>query len=159
MIIKKYVIIVKSLSNKDGYMILNELVIKLDVFIKIIKRYIVDLNSVLSKYDLVIVFFRGIGYKLSGFKNNIVRVIKEVNKYIDGFLDDFEELRMLNIICMFINRNYMSIEVMVEELNLSIVVINKLFSKFKRKFEKYDLVIKFKFYYGSYIYGEEINIR
>ncbi len=66
---------------------------------------------------------------------------------------------MSNIICMLINRNYMSIEAMAEELNLSIAAINKLSSKLKRKLEKYDLVIKSKPYYGSYIHGEEINIR
>ena len=159
MITKKHAIIVKSLSNKDGYMTSNELAIKLDVSTKTIKRYIADLNSVLSKYDLVIASSRGIGYKLSGSKNNIARAVKEANKYIDGFLDDSEESRMSNIICMLINRNYMSIEAMAEELNLSIAAINKLSSKLKRKLEKYDLVIKSKPYYGSYIHGEEINIR
>lgn len=159
MITKKHAVIVKSLSNKDGYMTSNELAIKLDVSTKTIKRYIADLNSVLSKYDLVIASSRGIGYKLSGSKNNIARAVKEANKYIDGFLDDSEESRMSNIICMLINRNYMSIEAMAEELNLSIAAINKLSSKLKRKLEKYDLVIKSKPYYGSYIYGEEINIR
>ncbi len=38
---------------------------------------------------------------------------------------------MSNIICMLINRNYMSIEAMAEELNLSIAAINKLSSKLK----------------------------
>ncbi|MGO0807113.1 helix-turn-helix domain-containing protein, partial [Clostridioides difficile] len=47
----------------------------------------------------------------------------------------------LSFCFLLINRNYMSIEAMAEELNLSIAAINKLSSKLKRKLEKYDLVI------------------
>lgn len=160
MITKKHAMIVKYLNEKDGYTTSNELATLLDVSTKTISRYITDINDYLKKYDVEISSSRGIGYKLSGSKSNIISAVKEAKKYINGFLDDdSDESRISNIICMFINKTYISIDEIAEELNLSTGATNKLVAKVKEKIKKYNLLIKSKPYYGSYISGEEINFR
>lgn len=160
MITKKHATIVIYLNDKDGYVTSNELARLLDVSTKTIKRYISDLNNIVKEYDVEISSSRGIGYKLSGSKANTLRLVKEAENYINGFLDDdSDESRIGNAICRFINKTYISVEEMSEELNLSIGATNKLVTKIKEQIKKYDLIIKSKPYYGSYIYGEEINFR
>lgn len=160
MISKKHAIIVKYLNDKEGYTTSNELANILDVSTKTISRYILDINNYLKKYNVEISSSRGIGYKLSGSKENILTVVKEAKKYINGFLeDDSEESRIGNIICMFINKTYISIEEIAEELNLSVGATNKVIVKVRGKIKKYNLSIKSKPYYGSYICGDEINFR
>lgn len=160
MITKKHATIVIYLNDKDGYVTSNELASLLDVSTKTIKRYISDLNNVVKEYDVEISSSRGIGYKLSGSKANTLRLVKEAENYINGFLDDdSDESRIGNAICRFINKTYISVEEMSEELNLSVGATNKLVTKIKEQIKKYDLIIKSKPYYGSYIYGEEINFR
>lgn len=160
MITKKHATIVIYLNDKDGYVTSNELATLLDVSTKTIKRYISDLNNVVKEYDVEISSSRGIGYKLSGSKANTLRLVKEAENYINGFLDDdSDESRIGNAICRFINKTYISVEEMSEELSLSVGATNKLVTKIKEQIKKYDLIIKSKPYYGSYIYGEEINFR
>lgn len=160
MITKKHAIIVKYLSNKDGYTTSNELATLLDVSTKTIKRYILDINDYLKKHDVEISSSRGIGYKLNGSKSSIFNVVKEAKKYINGFIeDDSDESRISTAICMLINNTYVSIDEIAENLNLSIGATNKLTTKIKESIKKYDLTIKSKPYHGSYIFGEEINLR
>ena len=160
MITKKHAIIVKYLNDKDGYTTSNELATLLDVSTKTIKRYISDINDYLKKHDVEISSSRGIGYKLNGSKSSILNVVKEAKKYINGFVeDDSDESRISTTICMFINNTYVSIEDISEKLNLSIGATNRLTSKIKESIKKYDLTIKSKPYHGSYIFGEEINLR
>ena len=160
MISKKYAIIVKYLNDKDGYTTSKELATLLDVSTKTIKRYISDINYDLKKHNVEISSSRGIGYKLRGSKSNILNVVKEAKKYINGFLeDDSDESRISAVICMFINKSYVSIDEVAENLNLSIGATNRLTTKIKESIKKYDLTIKSKPYHGSYIFGEEINIR
>lgn len=160
MITKKHAVIVTYLNDKDGYATSNELAILLDVSTKTVKRYILDLNSIVKVYDVEISSSRGVGYKLSGSKSNILRLVKESKNHINGFLnDDSDESRISNAICKFINKTYISIDDMAEELNLSVGATNKLATKIKEKIKKYDLIIKSKPYYGSYICGDEINLR
>lgn len=160
MITKKHATIIKYLSDKDGYTTSKELAKLLDVSTKTIKRYISDLNSYLKKYDVEISSSRGMGYKLIGTKSDISNLLKEAENYIEGFLDDdSDESRISNVICMFINNKYMSVDEISEKLNLSIGATNKTVSKVKENLKKYNLIIKSKPYYGSYIYGKEINLR
>ncbi|MGL4912963.1 MAG: BglG family transcription antiterminator [Romboutsia sp.] len=160
MITKKHAIIVKYLNDKDGYTTSNELATLLEVSTKTIKRYISDINDYIKKYNVEISSSRGIGYKLNGTKSNLANLLDEAKQYINGFVeDDSDESRITNTICMFINKQYISIEDIADNLNLSIGATNKLATKIKETIKRYNLTIKSKPYYGSFIFGEEISLR
>lgn len=160
MITKKHAKIIKFLSDKDGYTTSKELANLLNMSTKTIKRYIADLNDYLKKHDVEISSSRGIGYKIIGSKYDISNIVKEAENYIEGFLDDdSDESRISSVICLFINNKYISVDEVAEKLNLSIGATNKIICKVKECLKKYNLIIKAKPHYGSYIFGEEINLR
>lgn len=160
MINKKYALIVKYLNERNEYVTSNELAVLLKVSTKTITRYIDDINYYIKNYNVEICSSRGMGYKIIGSRNNINKVVNEAKKYIDELSDDDSyDSRIRNIICIFINNRFITAEKIADELNLSIGSTNKLISEVKRKINKYDLKIKSKPYYGSYIEGDEVDIR
>lgn len=157
---KKESIIIKYLSKSKGYVTANELANLLDVSTKTITRSISSLNKFLKKYSVEIVSYRGLGYEMCGNKENISKVVQMAQDCIDGIgEDDGTENRISSAISLLINRDYISIDKISEELNLSQASISKLFLKVKEVVIKYDLNIKSKPCYGSYIVGDEKKIR
>jgi len=160
MISKKHSIIIKYLTEKNEYVTAVELSQLLDVSIRTIKRYIIDLNYSLNDYGVEIASTKGIGYKLKGSTKEIKRIKDEAVKLIEGFeSDDSLEGRIKKILNIFLNNDYVKVEELSDNLNLSIPSINKLISKVKITLKEYELNIISKPFHGSQIVGEELNIR
>ena len=160
MISKKHSIIIKYLSEKNEYVTAVELSLLLEVSIRTIKRYIKDLNYFLTDYGVEVASTKGIGYKLKGSAKEI-RIIKDqAVKFIEGFeTDDSLEGRIKNVLCIFLNNDYVKVEELSDKLCLSIPSINKLIAKIKGLLKEYELNIISKPFHGSEIVGEEIKIR
>lgn len=160
MISKKHSIIVKYLTEKDEYVTAVELSQLLEVSIRTIKRYIKDLNNSLADYGIEVASTKGIGYKLKGSTKEISRIKSEAVKFIEGFeMNDSLEGRIKQVLCIFLNSDYVKAEELSDKLNLSIPSINKLTSKVKSILKEYELNILSKPFHGSKIIGEEFKIR
>lgn len=160
MISKKHSIIIKYLSEKNEYVTAVELSLLLEVSIRTIKRYIKDLNYFLTDYGVEVSSTKGIGYKLKGSAKEIRLIKIEAIKFIEGFeTDDSMEGRIKNVLCIFLNNDYVKVEELSDKLNLSIPSINKLIAKIKGRLKEYELNIISKPFHGSEIVGQEIKIR
>lgn len=152
-------VIVKYLSEKDGYTTANELSSILGVSTKTIKRAIGNINLDLKDYNVNIISSRGLGYILEGSKKDVGRIHLKAESMLKYVNNDSLETRVNSIICMLINNDYVSVEEISEELNLSMASTNKVFSQMKKTLSNYNLSIKSKPCYGSFIIGSEYNLR
>lgn len=160
MISEKHSIIIKYLTEKNEYVTAVELSQLLKVSIRTIKRYIKDLNYSLTDYGVEVASTKGIGYKLKGSTKEIRRINSEAVKFIEGFeMNDSLEGRIKNVLCVFLNSDYVKADELSYKLNLSIPSINKLTSKVKIILKEYDLNIISKPFRGSKIVGDELKIR
>jgi lichenan operon transcriptional antiterminator len=151
---------IKYLTEKDGYVTAEELSRQLEVSIRTIKRYVQDLNYFFSKYGTEIFSTKGIGYKVRGPAKEIRKISEEAAKCIEGFqMDDSTEGRITKILCTFFNKDYINAEELSDTLNLSIASTNKLIANVKGILKEYDVSIMSKPFHGSKIVGEEIKIR
>ncbi|MEF9992060.1 MAG: PTS sugar transporter subunit IIA [Romboutsia sp.] len=160
MLTKKESIIIKHLSENKGYTTASELGNILGVSTKTIKRAISNINQYLKGFNVNIVSSRGVGYTLEGSKKDISRLSSKAQNMINGLIEeDSLENRIDSTICLLINNDYISIEEISEELKLSLASINKLLAQVKKILLDYELNIKSKPCYGSYIVGKEDNLR
>lgn len=160
MITRKHSMIVRYLSEKDEYVTALDLGKKLEVSTRTIKRYIKDLNYLFKDQGVEISSIKGVGYKLSGSAKDISKIVEKAERQIKGLeIDDSTEGRINAAICIMLNKEYISVQRLADELNLSIPSTNKLITNIKELLKKYDLKIISKPYYGSKIIGEELNIR
>lgn len=157
---KKHYLIIKYLSDKDACLTSAEMAQKIGMSTRTVKRYINDINYELKKMGVEIIALKGIGYKLTGTPKVLQGVLKEALRVIDGFeIDDSIEGRVENAINLLINNDTLNADEMAEKLNLSTSSFNKMTSKIKECIKKYNLTIASKPHYGTYIDGEELNIR
>lgn len=160
MITKKHSIIIKELNEKNEYVTAAELSEKVGVSVRTIKRYIKDLNYFLKEKGVVISSIKGVGYKFSGSAKEIKKIVEEAEGYIEGFkFDDSLEGRISSAICIMLNKEYISVEELSNELNLSVPSTNKLICNIKQMLERYNLKLVSKPHYGTKIEGKEISIR
>lgn len=160
MISKRHSIIIKYLTEKDEYVTAMELSQLLDVSVRTIKRYIADLNYSLTDYGVEVFSTRGIGYKLNGSLKNIKILNNKAIKFIEGFeTNDSMEGRIKKVLCTFFNNDFVRVEELSNNLNLSIPSINKLIVKVKNILKEYELNIVSKPFYGSKIVGNELKLR
>lgn len=159
MLTKKSSMIINHLCNKDGYTTANELSSILDVSTKTVKRAMSDINQSIKEYNVSIVSSRGLGYIIEGSKKDIDALYAISQTFLDGMKEDSIEKRIEMFICMLINNESISIEEISEALCLSIASTNKIFAKVKKILSTYKISIKSKPCYGSYIEGNEEDIR
>lgn len=159
MLTKKGSVIINHLCKKEGYTTANELSGLLGVSTKTIKRAISDISHYVKNYNINITSSRGLGYILEGSKKDIDNLYTISQSFIDGMNEDSIEKRIELFICLLLNNDYISIEEISNSLSLSIASTNKVFSKVKKLLDKYELSIKSKPSYGSYIEGSEENVR
>lgn len=160
MINNTYAGIINYLTGKKEYVTSLELSQQFDVSVRSIKRYIKDINYFLSKYGVEITSAKGLGYKIQGPLKEINNINENIDDFFPGLImDDSVEKRITKVICILINREYVTVEELSLVLNLSIPSTNILMSSVKYILKKYDLIIESKPFHGSKILGAEIKIR
>lgn len=160
MINKTYSIIIKYLTSKKEYVTARELSQLIGVSIRTIKRYIKDINYFVNDYGIEITSAKGVGYKIEGPLKEIKRISQEAENLIEGFkIDDSSEGRIAKVLCILLRREYVTIEELSLELNLSVASTNILSAGVKKILKNYDLELISKPFHGSKIVGEEIKIR
>lgn len=151
-------VLYKSSQPKDQKILAN----KFGVTPRTIRKDINDINSLLLPYDGEIVLVRNKGYVIKYKDRNMIEKFFQDSNCCNGdieFPNNTEDRVIYIIKKLLVQKDYLMIDELAEELFVSKSTLNSDIKKVKEKLKKFNLIIKRRASYGIKVAGEEKNIR
>lgn len=117
---KSKVELIKYLLNKDRYVSAQEISEYIAMSSKTVSRYVKDLDSSLSAYNIKIVSAKGLGYKLSGDDESIAKLSYDIFKNENNLLKDSDEDRVKQLLFIIFNEKNLTCKQISEKMAISI---------------------------------------
>ena len=147
------------INNKEG-MTINTIAAKLNVSNKTIRNDLLEANKFIEQAGLVMIKKPGVGVKIEGPEENVLKMMNEIQSSLSKFQDYSPEARKNYILKrLFMSCKSLTMQELGDELYVSRVTIYKDLNDVEKWLKNYNLTLLRKPNYGIEVVGAEEDWR